>query len=846
MGKNNEQIARIRKMNSFIEKQTGQHAVRPFRADSYVNLLNKWGTSRDSSESYQFVGEPDIPDTTLTEFYEGNGLFAKIIDAPAEEAIKNGFTLKDVTDEDTINFYTEALDELDWEEVFGQGMKLQRLFGGAIAVMLINDGGGIEDPLDWENIKSIDDIVLFDRSVIDVDYSSLYQYDRNDPFSSRGSRLGSPEFYKVNSKYGNFTVHESRVLEFKNGKLPENSSHTNYQLWGLPEYLRINKAIRDAEISHGTAAKLLDRSIQSVYKMQGLSQLLSTTEGEDMVLRRMQVIDMARGLLNTMVIDADGEDYNFQTFTMTGVKDVIETTHSFVSAITNVPSMILFGTGPNGMSSTDESSMENWYSFVRRLQKRSMRSNLRYLLSVLFQAGLYTGEVKEIPKIKIEFNPLKVVTETEQLDIDQKRAQVELTRAQTTQAYIDMQVLDPQEARNKLAESEEYDVETILDDYDEEELEENAPYNQAQPAMPGMEGIGGAAPGQPVPTQAPQGTASGQTAPEQAEGIEGSAAPNAPAATKLPQDMTDKDVEDIKKEKEEDKLAEDEEEIPDDHDQSKLSGVGVIVVKDGKILCGTRYNDTGYGLLCGPGGHIEKNETSEQAAIREAQEEFSITPKALYSLGFGPVEPETNTYPEIFLCTEWRGVPVCDEVEMIDPQFLSLEELEEYRYQLFAPFRAGVDLMLKKLYSAATEPTEKVVENDDLGEKSIDFSSVCDNVSLRDFILQFAEGRQDMGVKGMKWGHHKISDQDRKKIESRIVGHVSSSGVAVKRISTHAFERIGERKISAGQVEALLDSKNVTPSTKNPNCDVYDIPGKRLVMDKQGNIVSIMWRKQNK
>ena len=35
-----------------------------------------------------------------------------------------------------------------------------RLFGGSIAVMLINDGGRLEDPLNLRNIKSIDDILV--------------------------------------------------------------------------------------------------------------------------------------------------------------------------------------------------------------------------------------------------------------------------------------------------------------------------------------------------------------------------------------------------------------------------------------------------------------------------------------------------------------------------------------------------------------------------------------------------------------------------------------------------------------------------------------------------------------
>ena len=87
------------------------------------------------------------------------------------------------------------------------------------------------------------------------------------------------------------------------------------------------------------------------------------------------------------------------------------------------------------MSSTDDTSMENYYNYVERIQKRMLRSNLRYLLSIIFQAGLYTGEVDEVPKINVEFNPLWSLTDSEQADLDQKKAATQLTKAQTVQTY---------------------------------------------------------------------------------------------------------------------------------------------------------------------------------------------------------------------------------------------------------------------------------------------------------------------------------------------------------------------------------------------------------------------------
>ena len=138
---------RISRYADLIYKQSGK-AIRPYRADGYVNMMTKYGTQRYSSEQYKFIPEDAVPDELLTMNYESNGLFAKIIDTPAEEAIKHGFELEGVTDQKVQDFYEQALDELDWEETAMTCIKWARLFGGSIAVMLINDGRGLDEPVD--------------------------------------------------------------------------------------------------------------------------------------------------------------------------------------------------------------------------------------------------------------------------------------------------------------------------------------------------------------------------------------------------------------------------------------------------------------------------------------------------------------------------------------------------------------------------------------------------------------------------------------------------------------------------------------------------------------------------
>lgn len=629
-------------------------AVRPHREDGYVNLLNKYGTKQDNSEAYKFEREPVIPDMQLTGLYEGNGLFSKIIDTPAEEALKHGFDLNLKSDE--LNAFVEdALDDLEWEEKAATAIKWARLYGGALIVMLIDDGRGLEEPVDWEHIRSIDELRVYERSIVQPDYASLYQQDYGGKGAgNRVSKFGQPEYYYVSSIYGSFKVHESRCLVFRNGVLPEQTSNATYLFWGMPEYVRIRRALRETVTAHTDSVKLLERSVQAIYSMKGLASLLTTDDGENQVLKRLQLVDTSRGLLNSIAIDSEGEQYDFKTFQFSGVKDVIDATCNMLSALTNIPQTILFGRSPAGMNATGDSDFESYYNFVEKIQRLMLKRNLRTLLDVVFRAGIASGDVTEEPDYKLEFNPLWSLSDTEQATVDQTKAQTALVKAQTAQAYVDMQALDPTEVRRRLASDEEFDVEDIISEDDEDDLVQSL-LGTEPIAMSDVEA---------AQKNLEQG---------QAPGGEEQSAAAAPTATPP---TTNTDAADTDR------------------------GVGVLVVQDGRFLCGTRLKD---GSIGGPGGHIEAGESPEDAAIRETREEFGITPKDLMPVAFLSDLKPPYCPSHVFLCTDFDGSIQCADDEMSSPGFIAAEKVAELSTQnperLFPPFAQSVTALLDVLSS---------------------------------------------------------------------------------------------------------------------------------------------------
>lgn len=700
-----------------------------FRMDGYINVLNGFGTSRDSSEAYEYLPESAIPDISLVSHYETNGLFAKIIDTPAEEAIKHGFDLA-LNDANCEQYIEDTLDMLDWENKSATAIKWARLFGGALIVMMIADGGELTDPVDWNAIRSIDELRVYERPVVQPDWANLYSTAGRDGLHRR-SKFGMPQYYQINSIYGSFVVHESRCLLFRNGLLPEYTMAPEYRFWGMPEYSRIRRALREVSTSHGHATRLMERMVQPIYKQRELASTLQREGGDDEVMQRLRLIDRARSFLSTIVIDADGEEYDFKTFQLSGIKDILEANCNLLSAVTNIPQTILFGRSPAGENSTGASDLENYYNFIERIQKMMLRDNLLTVLDAAFRAGVSSGEIEQVPDYKLTFDPLWSLSETDQAMVDQTKAATALTRAQTAQLYVDMQVIDPSEVRKGLASTDEFNLEELLDDQEGDLLD----WGLGQLPENGL----------PVPSPLP----------------------------------TDGDAR--------------------NDSAAGCTAAATIVVKGGKALIGRRRDGAGW---CGPGGHIEAGETPEQAARREAWEEFRIRLRSLTPLAKLDNLPQEYGVPFVFLCTDFDGDPQCDGNEMQPPhRFAELSEC--LSDAMFPPFVRSVQLLLFELTLDRKDVIIKEINSMDGGPGS---------------------GRYPKGSGGI------VDPETAKRYIEKLTKVKTTKGIQVQSISGHAMKRFIERNISEEVAADVMQTAPITYPGNSPNSTAY----------KKGDIVVIV------
>jgi len=94
-------------------------------------------------------------------------------------------------------------------------------------------------------------------------------------------------------------------------------------------------------------------------------------------------------------------------------------------------------------------------------------------------------------------------------------------------------------------------------------------------------------------------------------------------------------------------------------------GVGVCIVKDGKVLWGKRKNSHGEGSWCFPGGHLEFNESWEDCAMRETLEETGIRIKNIrFVAATNDIFPKgAKHYVTIFMLAKYDT----GEVQLLEP-----------------------------------------------------------------------------------------------------------------------------------------------------------------------------------
>lgn len=433
----------------------------------YENVFLNVGTKGDRT-AYTRAGAPrTLSNTELENLYTGDGFARRVIDLPAEEMVRAGFELEGIDDDEAVRAELEGIQVLPR---MAEALKWADLYGGALVVMLVDDGGELITPLVEERVRSVEQLRVYDRWQV-----SRYQkyMDPND------KRFGKTEFYHVSPIDGTpYLVHESRCLVFDGVLVPARIREQS-DGWGGSKLQQCYDQLIRFGMSHIWGNALMERAQQAVHGIPNLTDLLRQPGGEDLVKKRIHLVDASRSINNTVVIDSQ-ETYDLKATSLTGVADLVDRFGLALSAVADMPESLLFGRPQAGLNASGKNDLENWYAKIGQHQQNKLLPQLDRLVALQLRA---MGKYKDDYLIK--FCPLYVPSRKDQAETENKEAQ-------TAQLYHAMGALDASEIRKTLGDKgyEIDDVEEMPEGPDPEDANLDTPpangqEDPQQPRQPG-------------------------------------------------------------------------------------------------------------------------------------------------------------------------------------------------------------------------------------------------------------------------------------------------------------------------------------------------------------------------
>ena len=431
----------------------GKAAELVARLDSWSNALTGLGTLRDKLTYHKASLAPPLSDSELEALYTDDDICAKIIDKLPHDALRAGFALKLDADA-AAQSATASTDVLEALKALDAGSKLReawcwgRLYAAGAVYMGIDDGMDTSEPLDLTRVRSLKFLNVLRRTQLQIEtyYDDVQAAKYGEPRSYRVYQIAtSPLGGAGSASSGTRTdvvIHESRLILFR-GPTTARYPAISGNYWGDSTLQRVYEAQKQCSSSWQSAAHLMTDASQGVLKLQNLIQML-TTGGEALLRKRIQMMDIARSVCRSILVDADKESFERVATSFQGIPDLLDRFMMRVAAAAEMPVTILFGRSPAGMNATGESDTRAWYDTVAAAQRDVLLPRLEQLVRVVMAAsdGPTNGVVLE--GWCIEFEALWQPT-------DKELAEAFKLNCDALVALVTAQIALPEEAALKLA-----------------------------------------------------------------------------------------------------------------------------------------------------------------------------------------------------------------------------------------------------------------------------------------------------------------------------------------------------------------------------------------------------------
>jgi phage-related protein (TIGR01555 family) len=416
-----------------------------FRLDGLKNFFTLLGSKRDrqanSSHKWDWDGPLDIDQ--LTAIWRGNGIGRKIVQRPVFDMIRKGYKYENDPEGTLVQIHKDTKFQCALEK----HLNYNRLYGGSLLIVGLDDGRKLDQPVNTKAIKKIDFLRVVSKYRIEINENDL----EKDPESDRFMK---PKFYKVQTFNGaDYIVHHTRAFPLLGADKGDTDDQGSFN-WGDSI---INHGLTELNMlysGYGATSNVLSDFIQTILAVPDLDLKMMQGKYEELH-KRLELIDMGRSVNNTILTDPK-EEYSKIVSDVNGIPAVLQEFYIALSAVYNIPVTILMGRSPAGENATGDSDFQGYYDSIAALQENDMRPIIDWYNSFVMLASEYKSLIKVDGEPSLKFNPLKQLTRKEE-------AEVKEINSKTDERYIKWNVLKPKEVRDSRYSGNEYSDDIVIE-----------------------------------------------------------------------------------------------------------------------------------------------------------------------------------------------------------------------------------------------------------------------------------------------------------------------------------------------------------------------------------------------
>ena len=464
-----------------------------------VNVLTGMGTAGKDKSVTTAISPTVLLSQRELEYLYNYAVPRRYVDCIADDILRHRTTItlggdKQTDSQDLISSFEEFLKATQFHQALSEVIKLQRLYGGAGLVLLIDDGLPEDEPVDVQRIRAIRGYIPLSRYHLIPEDFTITDYSKPSHYRITTSQRITPE---QQGSYVNLRIHSSRVARFDGLYLPWDTRARNTG-WGMSVLQLLWESYKRYESAMSGLETMTADSDLFVHKIPGLFQRIASGNESDL-RKRLEANSLSRSVYGGVVVDTE-EEVNFINRALANIASATDPFIKDLQAATGWPASILMGESPGGLGKEGRFEERVWASIVEQWQTVYCQTAITEVFQYILASR--EGPTRGRPPESWSVHFPSVFTKT-----DEEKAALQLQMSTVDSTYVNLGVLNALEIRESRFGGAEYSINTTLNETVTEQLV-NKVDAEFQTQMLNYEAQAQAVLNPPVPEEAPQSTSS--------------------------------------------------------------------------------------------------------------------------------------------------------------------------------------------------------------------------------------------------------------------------------------------------------------------------------------------------